>query len=74
MFFNQTHSDTHELGVARCEPILADSNVVLHASAHRIRAAPQGPFHHLRLMAAYAGRRPSRGGNDTLGFPKQNIE
>ena len=66
--FGQTLSDAHELGIAGCEAILADPNVVLHARTHRIRAALQGPFHHLRLMATYASRGPGRAGNDALGF------
>lgn len=60
--------------IAGCEAILADPNVVLHARTHRIRAALQGPFHDLRLMAIDTGRGPGRAGNDAPGFRKQNIE
>ena len=51
VLLDQTLRDAHELGIAGCEAILSDPNVVLHARTHRVRAALQGPFHDLRLMS-----------------------
>jgi len=49
---DRLHGHAHELGVARCEPLLRHADVVLEPGTHRVGAASEGPLDAVYVFGA----------------------